>query len=207
MQFILRSLNFLQSAASICLIFFMACMMAQASLPSSGSETADVSSVELASRMFTTTEERALGERLAYCYALRHRQVYDEQYRQRIERVASRLQWSVGATKLQVAVIKDERFEAVSFPGGKIFITTGLLEGMRDDDELASVLAHEAALCFAHHTLRLISQALNLPPEERLGFPTREQIITGAVINFRFPPLLNGSAEAYEREADYLAVN
>lgn len=49
-------------------------------------------------------------------------------------------------------VIREEQVNAFSLPGGRIFVFTGLLHFVGDnDDQLAAVLAHEMAHALAHH--------------------------------------------------------
>ena len=193
-------------AALICLSLCAAFATARPVLAQSGGQTPGRGSDAPAYRRLTTAEMRALGQRLAYIYARRNISVDSSRYRGRIMRVASRLEQAAGAPRLQIIVVRGEGLKAVSFPGGHIFLTTRLLKEIRDDDELAAVLAHEAAHCAARHTLRLIRRALGLPAHARTGFPTRQQILTGAVLNFEFPPSLRGEVQAFEREADRIAL-
>ncbi len=54
----------------------------------------------------------------------------------------------------EVHVIENEVFGAFTMGGGKVFVFTGLLEGdlgVKSDDELAAVLAHEMAHVTARH--------------------------------------------------------
>ena len=45
----------------------------------------------------------------------------------------------------------DETINAFVMPGGKIFVYTGLLKVLQNDDQIAMVLAHEIGHCYAHH--------------------------------------------------------
>jgi predicted Zn-dependent protease len=54
----------------------------------------------------------------------------------------------------EVHVIEDKAWNAFTIGGGKVFVCTGLLEGdlgVKTDDELAAVLAHEIAHVTARH--------------------------------------------------------
>ncbi|MFQ5481064.1 MAG: M48 family metallopeptidase [Thermodesulfobacteriota bacterium] len=54
----------------------------------------------------------------------------------------------------EVHVIEQKEFNAFTVGGGKVFVNTGLIEskeGVRTDDELAAVLAHEMAHVTARH--------------------------------------------------------
>lgn len=52
----------------------------------------------------------------------------------------------------EVHVIEGPEQNAFVIPGGKIFVFTGILPLVRDDDGLAAVLAHEISHVVAHHT-------------------------------------------------------
>ncbi len=56
------------------------------------------------------------------------------------------------------AVIDDDSVNAYSTPGGYIFVTRGALRAMRDEAEMAAVLAHE----IAHIELRHIVSAMHI---------------------------------------------
>jgi predicted Zn-dependent protease len=57
------------------------------------------------------------------------------------------LKWTFG-------VLRDvESFDAVSAPGGYIFVTRGLLQGVENEAQLAGVLAHEIAHVTSKHAL------------------------------------------------------
>ncbi|MFC1508597.1 M48 family metallopeptidase [Candidatus Omnitrophota bacterium] len=51
-------------------------------------------------------------------------------------------------------VIDDEDVNAFALPGGYIFIFSGLVEKVKSDDELASVIAHEIAHIVARHSIK-----------------------------------------------------
>lgn len=54
-------------------------------------------------------------------------------------------------------VVEDSDVNAMSLPGGIIYVNTGLLDLAESDDELAGVLAHEIAHA-AHHHLRHLAK-------------------------------------------------
>ena len=43
----------------------------------------------------------------------------------------------------EVRLVEEKRPNAFALPGGRIYMTTGMLEFCRSDDEVASILAHE----------------------------------------------------------------
>ena len=73
------------------------------------------------------------------------------------------------------AVLDSEQVNAYSTPGGYIFVTRGALKQMRDEAELAAVLAHE----IAHVQLRHIVNAMHIRGKETSGVMTWMSVITG----------------------------
>lgn len=60
-----------------------------------------------------------------------------------------RLAWTFG-------VLDDPGYNAFAAPGGFVFVTRGLVERMRDESELAAVLAHEVAHVVQKHHLKAL---------------------------------------------------
>jgi predicted Zn-dependent protease len=56
-------------------------------------------------------------------------------------------------------LLSSSEINAMACPGGTIFITRGLLDQIRDEDELACVLAHEIAHVCMRHGLGTVQQA------------------------------------------------
>lgn len=51
-------------------------------------------------------------------------------------------------------VVNDDALNAFSLPGGYIFVHTGLMKAVKNDDELAAVLAHEIGHVAARHAVK-----------------------------------------------------
>jgi MAF protein len=51
-------------------------------------------------------------------------------------------------------VLEDDQINAVSLPGGYVYINSGLLDKVSSDDELACVLAHEVGHIVARHSIK-----------------------------------------------------
>ncbi|MDY7225915.1 M48 family metalloprotease [Hyalangium rubrum] len=62
------------------------------------------------------------------------------------------LQWTFGVLQ------NVESFDAVSAPGGYVFVTRGLLQGVDNEAQLAGVLAHEIAHITSKHALKRYGQ-------------------------------------------------
>lgn len=55
-------------------------------------------------------------------------------------------------------ILDSQTINAFSAPGGRVFLTRGLLDIIRSDDELAGVLSHEIAHIDRRHALRIIAR-------------------------------------------------
>ena len=58
------------------------------------------------------------------------------------------------------AVLNTEEVNAFAAPGGYIFITRGMLKSLKNEDELAAILAHEIGHVCAKHSLKSIKNEL-----------------------------------------------
>ena len=56
-------------------------------------------------------------------------------------------------------VLEGEQLQAVSAPGGFVFVTEGTVRRAKDEDELAAVLAHEIAHVSLRHGIGAIKAA------------------------------------------------
>ena len=55
----------------------------------------------------------------------------------------------------QVRVVNASDINAFALPGGYMYVNRGLIQAVRNEDELAGVLAHEMALAERHGTEQL----------------------------------------------------
>jgi predicted Zn-dependent protease len=87
----------------------------------------------------------------------------------------------------QFGVLETPHLNAFAVPGGTIFITRGLLAQMRNEAELAGVLAHEIVHVLRKHHLKAIQKgaqsalagdALSMALKDRGGSVAREKLIS-----------------------------
>jgi predicted Zn-dependent protease len=60
----------------------------------------------------------------------------------------------------EFTLLDSEVINAFALPGGKVFISRGLLSRMTNEAQLAAVLGHEVAHVTAQHTARRVSQSM-----------------------------------------------
>ena len=111
--------------------------------------------------MFYSTErEVAIGDSLALQMELEYTLVMDPEREERLQRVGSRI--AAVADRQDVLyrfrIIEDKEdkdiVNAVSLPGGYVYVFKNLVDVADTDDELAAVLAHEVAHIVARHQIK-----------------------------------------------------
>lgn len=108
----------------------------------------------------------------------------------------------------EVRLIEEERPNAFSLPGGRIYYTTGMLDFCRSDDEIASVMAHELIHADKRHVM--IQTARN----QRLSLGAlavlilaRGQGAAPILANLAQVAVMNSYGRDLEREADTGGLN
>jgi beta-barrel assembly-enhancing protease len=162
--------------------------------------------------LISERDEVRLGNQLNIEVGKRYRMTSEGQAR------ASRIGQRVARTSLRpnlpysFHVIHDEQINAFSGPGGHVYVTDALMR-LANDDELASVLAHEVGHVVARHSLKTIQQSQTLG-----GLADLFGSITGvagdtagqlgkAAASIAASGLLAVHNREEEREADFLGVH
>lgn len=112
----------------------------------------------------TPEQEIALGRQLAPQMAAQFGGLSANAMRSRVREVGARLvaRSSAAQAPYQYAfhLLAERRVvNAFALPGGQIFITEGLLELLKTEDELAAVLAHEIGHVLARHSAEHLAKA------------------------------------------------
>lgn len=97
-------------------------------------------------------------------------------------------------------VMDDEIINAVSLPGGYVYLFKGLVDKTDNDDEIACVIAHEVGHIVAKHSIKKLQAALGYSILNLLLIPTQNaDFVRGANAAFMAVFL------AYSREDEFLA--
>jgi len=114
-----------------------------------------------------------------------------------------------------VMILDNRELNALSTPGGHIFITKGLLDIVSSEDALAGVIAHEMAHVMLKHGMKMIddmkivSQADEMAERAAVFSGRQTQRIAsfrGAVNGYFDAMVKSGYSQPQEFEADTLAV-
>jgi predicted Zn-dependent protease len=111
----------------------------------------------------TESEEYFVGRAVAADVVDRHAYVEDPVLQDYINRVGYTLAFSSRRPLLyggyHFALIQSDEINAFAAPGGFVFLTTGALRAMHNEEELAGVLAHEIAHVVLRHPDRAAQAA------------------------------------------------
>lgn len=119
-------------------------------------------------------------------------------------------------------ILDTDKVNGYSCPGGIVFITKGMLELIRTEAELACVLAHEIAHIARHHGMvemeerkhHIMAEDTFTEMDEEMESMGIEQDEESKKVEAEmeelcfeiFETIINGRLQAYEKEADELAV-
>ncbi|MBI3261308.1 M48 family metalloprotease, partial [Candidatus Berkelbacteria bacterium] len=89
--------------------------------------------------------------------------------------------------RYSVAVLGDRRPNAGAYPDGRIIVTSGMLDLVRSEDELAAVLAHERTHVDQRHSARqgkefLLTALLTYGVARAVGVSGRDAVLAGQVV-------------------------
>jgi predicted Zn-dependent protease len=116
------------------------------------------------------------------------------------------------------AVLDSTEINAFACPGGTIFITKGMLKEVRNEEELAAVLAHEVAHINERHGIEAIKKARWTEALTVIGTTAAEQygsrdlqrlvdLFEGSIDDVFKTLVVNGYGQGQELEADRGALN
>ena len=104
------------------------------------------------------------------------------------------------------SVIDEDEVNAFALPGGYIFIFRGLMERIDNDDELASVIAHEMAHVVARHSIKRLQGGIGYNILQLLMVAARAGGREASRINEAFGQLVMSYSRDDEILADKLAI-
>lgn len=156
--------------------------------------------------------EMRLGEMTSGQVLLRYQFVTDDQVQNHVKQVGQRVlsKWimPLKGYKYKFYAVDSEATNAFAAPGGRIYITTGLLDALESEEELEAILAHEIAHVELRHGYRQFRSAQNAAAwgsfvalmvgaynQQVASFAT---MITDLAANI----VLSGHSRRYESEAD-----
>ena len=111
--------------------------------------------------IYNTEKEEKIGASVAVQMEKEFKMVQDYEENQRLQRILDRIVDVCDRKDLvyTVRIIDKDEMNAVSLPGGYVYLFQGLMDKLETDDELAAVIAHEVGHITARHAMKRLQAA------------------------------------------------
>lgn len=103
-------------------------------------------------------------------------------------------------------VLEDKEINAVSLPGGYVYVNSGLVDKIDNDDQLAGVLAHEVGHIVARHSVKKLQAMMGYSLLRFLSVAAPGGAQVGSAADIAFTELMLGYSREDELLADQLAT-
>ncbi len=152
--------------------------------------------------------EVSLGKNVAQQLASEQPLSHDPDLRERVERIGKKIAAVSDRQEIpyEFSALKDKELNALSLPGGFVYVNSGLAEKL-DDDELAFVLGHETGHVAAKHAVKKIqsNMAFSLILSAALAASgSADSSAAGSLANAS-GQIYNLVSLGYSRQDEYLA--
>jgi predicted Zn-dependent protease len=116
------------------------------------------------SSAMTLQEERELGEKVLQEVKMRWPMVQEPSVIKYVSRIGNSVLQAIGPQpfEYQFFIINTPEVNAFAVPGGKIFLNSGLILLVENEDELAGVIAHEIGHVVARHIAKRGEKAMKV---------------------------------------------
>lgn len=157
---------------------------------------------------YTTDKEVQMGEAIAQQVEKEYKLIEDPLIQKRLEDIGQRIV-SVCDRKditYHFKALDDDEINAVSLPGGYVYVNKGLIDKLANDDELAGVLAHEVSHIVARHSIKKLQAMMGYSLLRALIAVAPEGGLIGNAADIAFTELMLGYSREDELLADQLAA-
>lgn len=157
--------------------------------------------------LYGSEREKGIGAAAAQALEKQMEISGDVEANERVEKILKRIVAVCDRQELvyTIKIIDDDTVNAVSLPGGYVYVYRGLIEKVKNDDELASVIAHEVGHITARHAMKrqqkIYSDLLLQVAALKAG---DGQFASG--VNFALTSIFFAHAQEDELEADALGI-
>jgi len=156
---------------------------------------------------YSTEKEVKLGDNIARQFEHEFKFMEDMDQNERVNDMLRKITEVCDRQELVYAIkiIDEDKINAVSLPGGYVYVYRGLLEKITDDDQVAAVIAHEVGHITAKHSVKKIQTLYGFNLLQILSLQTGSgQFAQG--MNLAFASVFLAYSREDEFEADRLAI-
>jgi predicted Zn-dependent protease len=156
--------------------------------------------------LYGTEKEVKIGEAVAPKIEAQYEVMTELDVNERVNRVLDRIVAVCDRKDVVyfIKVLDEDLINAVSLPGGYVYVFKGLIDKVKSDDELASVIAHEVGHITARHGVKRMQAAYAALALQIASTQTNGS--TAAGVNLAINSLFLEYSQEDEFEADRLSV-
>lgn len=156
--------------------------------------------------IYGTDKEVSIGEAVSVRMEQQYDVVADVDVNERARRVLDRITAVCDRKDIVyfIKVLDKDMMNAVSLPGGYVYIFKELFDELETDDQIAGVVAHEVAHITARHAVKRIQNAYGAMILQGLATQSSAKVAQG--VNFALVSLFSEYSQQDEFEADRLGV-
>jgi len=157
--------------------------------------------------LIDTSSEKALGANVSKQIELNNRLVRDPKVISRVNKIGESVAAESGRQGIEYrfGIIDVDGVNAVSLPGGYIYLYKELVDEA-NDDELACIIAHEVGHVEARHAVKSLQVQLGYSLLMNIAFKGGQHANMAAYARTVFSLISNGYSRQDELEADRIAV-
>lgn len=157
---------------------------------------------------YSTDKEVQIGQSIVREIEKKYKEAEDPLIQKRVEDIGKKIAAVCDRKEIDYCfkVLQDEEINAFALPGGFIYVNSGLVEKIANDDELAGILGHEVGHVVARHSIKKLQaiQAYSLLRILAVVVPQGGDVGTAADI--AFTEIILGYGRDDELLADQIAV-
>lgn len=152
---------------------------------------------------YSTDKEVQIGESIARQVEEKYKLINDPLVQKRVEDIGKRIADVCDRKDINYhfKVLEDEEVNAVSLPGGFVYVNKGLIDKIANDDEMAGVLAHEVGHIVARHSIKKLQAIMGYSILRILTASIPRTAPAGNAADLAFTEIILG----YSREDELLA--
>ena len=157
---------------------------------------------------YSTDKEVAMGRAIAEQVEKEYKFADDPLIQKRVEDIGKRIAAVCDRKEIDYHfyVLEDDEVNAVSLPGGYVYVNKGLIDKIANDDELAGVIAHEVGHIVARHSIKKLQAMQGYSILRLLVAVSPGSAQVGNAADLAFLELLTGYSREDELLADQLGV-
>ncbi|MBU1996996.1 MAG: M48 family metalloprotease [Candidatus Omnitrophica bacterium] len=151
--------------------------------------------------LYDTDKEIRIGDSVAIKIENEYDVIEDVDVNERVEGILDRIVGVCDRKNLKyfIKVLEGEDLNAISLPGGYVYIFKGLYDSVDNDDQLAGVIAHEVGHITAKHSIKRLQNVYGALMLQLLAVQTAGEVSGGVNL------AINSLFVAYSQDDEFLA--